>query len=151
MKMIVGMVALAVGLVAMSPLGGIQAQQDTTISDKDMRVFDFEDLKYPPFARQAMIQGVVVVRVKLNNDGKVVDAVALSGHDKLIPDCLANARKWRFQSNAQHTAVIVYNFRMPYAACKSETLVSFSMLQAPNFVTITACSVPINETTSHPN
>ena len=77
--------------------------------------------------------------------------IALSGHDKLIPDCLANAKKWRFQPNAQHAAVIVYNFRMPYAACKSETLVSFSMLQAPNFVTVKACSVPVNPTTSPRN
>ena len=71
MKMVVTTVAFAVGLLAMSPL---RAQQDTTINDKDMSVIDFDDLKYPSFARQAMIQGVVVVRAKLDNDGRVVDA-----------------------------------------------------------------------------
>ncbi len=148
MKIVVTTVALALGLLAMSPL---RAQQDATINDKDMSVIDFDDLQYPSFARQAMIQGVVVVRAKLDNDGKVVDAIAISGHDKLIPDCLVNAKKWRFQPNARRAAIIVYNFRMPYAACKSETLVSFSILQAPNFVTVTACSVPVNPTTSSRN
>jgi TonB family protein len=148
MKIIVRTVALAVGmLVTNAP----RAQQHTTINDKDMSVIDFDDIKYPSFARQAMIQGVVVVQVRLDNNGKVVDAVALSGHELLIPDCLANAKRWRFQPNARRSAIIVYNFRMPYAACKSETLVSFSMLQAPNFVNVTACSVRANPTTSPGN
>ena len=47
MKIIVRMLALAVCLLAMSPQGHIQAQQNTTISDADIKVLDFESLKYP--------------------------------------------------------------------------------------------------------
>ena len=131
-------------LLAMILLSYVQAQQDATVNDKDMTVSDFEDIGYPPLARQTRTQGVVVVRVRLDKDGKVTDAVALSGSELLIPASVANAKKWRFQSNAQRAAVIVYNFRMPHAACKSSSIVSFSMLQAPNFVDITGCEVPVN-------
>jgi hypothetical protein len=73
----------------------------------------------------------------LNDEGKVVEATAVSGNDILIPDCLANAKKWRFRPNAKKTVVIVYNFRMTYAVSKSGC--SQFMLQAPNFATITSC------------
>ncbi len=56
-----------------------------------------------------------------------------------------------FQPNARRAAIIVCNFSMPDAAFKSENLVSFSMFQARNFVTVTACSVPVNPTTSRRN
>jgi len=41
-----------------------------------------------------------------------------------------------FQPNARRAAIIVCNFWMPDAAFKSENLVSFSMFQAPSFVTV---------------
>jgi TonB family protein len=138
MKITATAVALAVGLLAMSPLGGTQAPQETTISDKDIKVLDFEALKYPALALQTNYQGVVVVRVKLEDDGKVAAAVAISGHETLVPDCLANAKKWRFQPNSRHVAVIIYNFRLSYASkCKSAS--SFFTLEAPNFATIIDC------------
>jgi TonB family protein len=138
MKIIVRTLALAVGLLAMSPQGHIQAQEDTTISDADIKVLDFESLKYPVLALQTSYQGIVVVRVKLDNDGKVAAAVAISGHPLLIPDCLANIKKWRFQPNTGHAAVIVYNFKLSYATkCKSAG--SFFTLEAPNFATIIDC------------
>jgi TonB family protein len=137
MKIILRTVALAAGLLAMTPLGQIHAQ-DTPIGDEDIKVRDFESLKYPALALQTSYQGVVVVRVKLDDDGKVSAAVAISGHKLLIPDCLANVKKWRFQPNSRHAAVIVYNFRLSHAAqCKSAG--SFFTIEAPNFVTIIDC------------
>ncbi len=47
----------------------------------------------------------------LDDQGKVVQAVALSGNDLLLPDCLVNAKKWRFKPNSMRAAVIVYNLR----------------------------------------
>jgi TonB family protein len=122
---------------------GLQAQQDVTVKDSDMTVSEFEDIGYPPLARQTRTQGVVVVRVRLDKDGKVTDAVALSGSEYLTSASVANAKKWRFQPNAQRAAILVYNFRTPHAACNSKTVLSFSMLQAPNFVSITGCEVPV--------
>jgi outer membrane biosynthesis protein TonB len=138
MKITVGAIALAFGLLATSPLSHIQAEPYGIISDDDIKVLDFESLNYPSIALQTNYQGVVVVRVKLDPDGKVVEAAAISGHKLLIPDCLANVKKWRFQTNEQHTAVIVYNFRLSYAAkCKSAG--SFFTLEKPNFATIIDC------------
>ena len=127
------------------PFACIVGQEGVVVHDKDMRVADFEDIAYPPLARQTRTQGVVVVRTRLDEDGKVIEALAISGSDLLVPASVANAKKWRFQPNAHHAAVIVYNFRMPDAACKSTTVTSFSILQPPNFVTVTACGVPVNE------
>jgi len=142
MKKIAPIAALVVGLLTISPLCNIQAQgDDLTVKDEDTRIIDSADLKYPPLARQTRTQGVVVVRVKLDSDGRVVEAHAVSGHALLMPDSIANAKKWRFQPNAQRAAVIVYNFRMPGGGCDSPT--SFSFVQAPNFVSITGCDVPI--------
>jgi len=144
MKMFVRRAALAMSLLAMTPQGHAQAQQETTISDEDIRVLDFESLKYPVLAHQTNYQGVVVVLVKLDTDGRVAEATAISGHKLLIPDCLANARKWRFYPNAKHAAVIVYNFRIPsalFARCKSAG--SFFTLEAPNFATITDCAITV--------
>ena len=140
MKMFVRRAALAISLLAVTPQGHAQAQQETTISDEDIRVLDFESLKYPVLAHQTNYQGVVVVRVKLDTDGRVAEATAISGHKLLIPDCLANARKWRFHPNANHAAVIVYNFRL-FARCKSAG--SFFTLEAPNFATITDCAITV--------
>lgn len=139
MKSYVKNILLATLFLVMDPLRGVQAEQGTTLNDKEMRIIASEDLKYPPFARSARIQGVVVVRAKLDNDGRVVEAAAISGHELLIPDSLANAKKWRFQPNAHRAAILVYNFRMPGGGCNSPT--SFSIVEAPNFVSITGCDV----------
>jgi TonB family protein len=122
----------------------LPAQQDLTVKDSDMTVSEFEDIGYPPLARQTRTQGVVVVRVRLDKDGKVTDAVALSGSEYLTSASVANAKKWRFQPNAQRAAIIVYDFTMPpQAVCNSKASVSFSMLRTPNFVTITGCGTTI--------
>jgi hypothetical protein len=62
MKMILSRAALAISLLAMTAQGHAQAQQETTISDEDIKVLDFESLKYPVLAHQTNYQGVVVVR-----------------------------------------------------------------------------------------
>jgi len=110
-----------------------------TVDDKDIKVIDYEELKYPLLAQYAPFEseGVVVVRVKLDDEGKVVEAAATSGNDILIPDCLANVKKWRFQPNAAKTAVIVYNLRMPQGECKSAS--SLFTFQRPNLATVTGC------------
>jgi len=138
MKRIARTIALFIGLMAVSPISHGQEHNNATINDKEISVVDFQEMRYPPLALQTRIQGLVVVQVKLNNDGGVVDASAISGSELLIPDCLTNIRKWKFQPNAHHAAVVVYNFKLLYTAgCKSAG--SFFTLEAPNLVTITDC------------
>jgi len=126
-----------------SSLSFPQAEQNATVSDSEMTVSNFEEIGYPPLARQTRTQGIVVVRVRLDKDGKVADAVALSGSELLTEASIVNAKKWRFQPNAKLTAIVVYNFRMPRVVCNLKTAASFSVLQAPNFVDITGCEVPV--------
>ena len=126
-----------IGLLAASSFRYIGTQQDRVINDRDIKLVNFEDLAYPTLGRTAHVQGVVVLRVKLDDQGKVADAIAISGAEALIPDSLANAKKWRFQPNAQNAAVIVYNFRLTGWISKSGC--SQFMLEPPNFATITGC------------
>jgi outer membrane biosynthesis protein TonB len=141
MKPISRNVILAIVFLAISLVTASQSQQDSAISDKEMKLVDFADLEYPKLARTALVQGIVIVRAKLDDKGYVVDSTALSGSDVLIPDSLANARKWRFQPNAKKAVIIVYNFRVTNAVSKSGC--SHFMLDPPNFATITSCAPQI--------
>jgi TonB-like protein len=57
-----------------------------------------QPLQYPPLAKAAKVQGTVVVRVLLDENGSVVCAEAIEGHPLLIPATLAQARNWSFPS-----------------------------------------------------
>jgi len=98
---------------------------------------------YP--AVRAHIQGVVVVRLKPEDQGKVPDAEAHSGASLLTGPSVENARKWRFEPNTQKAGVIVYNFQIKgechyYGGESSQ--VSF---YPPNLAAITACNDPTQQ------
>jgi TonB family protein len=124
-------------LVGLFPSAG--AQQGGTVSNRDIEVISFEELKYPALGLTARIQGLVVVQVRLDDDGKVVDATALSGHEILAPATLTNVKKWRFFPNAQKTAVIVYDFTLEDDCYKPDTFT----LKANNLAVITGHSFPV--------
>lgn len=131
---------LAAGLFAATPLAGLIAQQQSGERDDRVAIADWEELKYPPLAVQARVQGVVVIQVKLDEDGGVQESTAIWGSKFLIPDCLANAKKWRFQPNSQKNVVIVYHFYFDDSACHPGTSYSSnSKFMAPNFASITSC------------
>jgi TonB family protein len=112
------------------------------VLNESIRTQHFEDLVYPLAARLAHVQGVVVVRVQLDDGGRVTTAAAISGPKALISDSITNARKWRFQPNLEKTAVIVYSFRFEGLCnlpCSSQ-----SHYEPPNFVTVTTGSPVID-------
>jgi TonB family protein len=125
-------------------LEGSVGQVSSLPAAGETEVLEFEELRYPPLARQARLSGVVVVQANLDDKGGVSDAVAVSGNRVLIPDCLSNVRKWRFRPNASRRATVVYNFRFPCEGLlyKSENQHQF-VLEPPNFATITATPVTI--------
>jgi hypothetical protein len=129
--------AVIAGLIASASLLPTSAQRDAFVSNNSMKLVNFEDLEYPTIGRTAHVQGVVVLKANLDDEGKVVGATAISGPEPLIPDCLANAKKWRFRPNAKKSVVIIYNFKLTDAISKSGC--SHFMLEPPNFVTITSC------------
>jgi TonB family protein len=129
----------AAGLFAVMPLVGLEAQQGSEQRDDRVTIAYYEELRYPPLAFQARIQGVVVIQAKLDDDGKVVDSSAIWGSKYLIPDCLANAKKWRFQPGSSETVVIVYRFYFGENACTGTNYSSFELIP-PNFASISSCA-----------
>lgn len=52
---------------------------------------------YPPLARQARIQGVVVLHAIIDKDGKVAQLEVVSGHPLLVQAALDAVKQWRYK------------------------------------------------------
>lgn len=52
---------------------------------------------YPPVAKAAKASGAVQVQITVSEEGKVIDAVAVSGHPLLRDAALDAARQWEFK------------------------------------------------------
>lgn len=52
---------------------------------------------YPPLARQARIQGNVVLHAIIDKDGKVAQLEVISGHPLLVQAALDAVRQWRYR------------------------------------------------------
>ena len=124
---------------ASSPLIA-QTRDDTTVYNEELQIVHFEDFDYPAEARRTGVEGVVVIGATLNAQGPVIDATVVSGPRLLVPETLANARKWRFAPNRLKRAVIVYRFTLA-DACAPDTLQSFFTWNGPgpNVASISAC------------
>jgi TonB family protein len=53
--------------------------------------------KYPPTARKAQIEGIVVLCVTVGKDGTVLNVRATSGPKELIPAAVKALEQWRFR------------------------------------------------------
>lgn len=137
MKMNLKTAAMFIALACAFSPRYVAAQDEATIDDKDIKIVHFEKLTYPPVARAARIEGVVVIRVSLDDRGNVVKAVALSGKVLLTDRSLANVKNWTFQPNARNMAVVVYHFTLSLAAC-APYFSDFFTLEG-NLATITTC------------
>jgi protein TonB len=52
---------------------------------------------YPSLARQARIQGVVVLRAVISREGRIENLQVLSGHPMLVPAAMEAVRQWRYR------------------------------------------------------
>jgi protein TonB len=52
---------------------------------------------YPPLAKQAKIQGNVVIDAVIDVDGNVVEMQVISGHPLLIPSAMEALRHWKYE------------------------------------------------------
>jgi Gram-negative bacterial TonB protein C-terminal len=121
------------GLLLLIAAFGLVAQ-DQPIFNEDVGIVSFEALVYPLLPKLTRVQGAVVVQVKIDSEGKVASATAVSGPKQLIPDCLTNARQWLFNPRKARTVVIVYVFKIE-GLCKNPCSSSFSF-SPPNLATI---------------
>ncbi len=56
-----------------------------------------EPAQYPPLALKARIQGVVLLRVTVDEEGKVSDIKVISGHPLLIPAAVTAVSHWKYK------------------------------------------------------
>lgn len=136
---------IALMLIYGSSLAG--PQQDQAIADKgDVNVVSFEEMEYPHLAYFTHLQGHVAVRVKLDDHGKVSEAVAISGLPLLATPSVENVKKWTFRPNASKTALILYDFKILEGRCNSDS--SLFILEGANVPTILACPPLVNPSSS---
>jgi protein TonB len=52
---------------------------------------------YPPLARQARIQGTVMLRAQISKDGVIEGLTLVSGHPMLAPAAIEAVKQWRYK------------------------------------------------------
>jgi TonB-like protein len=148
MTTIRGIFVIAFLVVCSSSFAG--PQRDQSIADRgDVNVVSFQEMEYPHLPYYTHLQGVVAVRVKLDEQGKVLDAVAISGLPLLAAASVENVKKWLFEPNATKAALIIYNYKILDGRCNHDS--SLFILQGANVATVLACPPLVNPSTSGPS
>ena len=62
--------------------------------------------RYPPLARQARIQGMVILKIVINKDGDVRDLQLVSGHPMLAPAAIEAVKQWKYQPYTKDGEVV---------------------------------------------
>jgi protein TonB len=52
---------------------------------------------YPPLARQARIQGTVLLQAEISKDGTIENLRLISGHPMLAPAAIEAVKQWRYR------------------------------------------------------
>jgi protein TonB len=52
---------------------------------------------YPPLARQARIQGTVILRAQISKDGSIENLQLVSGHPMLVQSALDAVKQWKYK------------------------------------------------------
>jgi len=52
---------------------------------------------YPPLARQARIQGTVVLQAEISKDGNITNLQLISGHPMLAPAAIEAVKQWKYK------------------------------------------------------
>jgi TonB family protein len=90
-------------------------------TDKDLgpRLIKFVKPKYPLHAAPSRISGTVTVKVVIDEEGNVTDAIATAGPKEMYENSIAAARKSKFTPTKNYgypvkvTGVIIYTFVAP--------------------------------------
>jgi len=53
--------------------------------------------QYPPLARQARVQGTVVLHAVISREGKIENLQLVSGHPLLVQSAMDAVRQWRYR------------------------------------------------------
>src|SRR5438445_12372647 len=100
-----------------------------------------ESLSYDSFARQACIQGDVVVQITVNEEGTVAQEMLISGHPLLAKEVEKNVILWRFRQGMAETIRVTYEFRLEEPATYKEPI-SIMTFDLPYKVRVTSKRFP---------
>jgi TonB family protein len=117
-------ISLLLGLAALSPLHAASFRQAGTSlkavkkSEQELRAAAVSSAKpiYPALARAARISGDVVIKVAIDEQGKVTSASVVSGHALLNDAAESAAREWEFtpfkvdEKTVKVTGVLTFKF-----------------------------------------
>lgn len=87
----------------------------------------YQALRYPPLAHQARISGTVIVRVRVDDSGQVVESRSLSGHRLVRGATEENARLWRYGKNSAGGTYVAYFFEIKAMQCREPCHSNFAL------------------------
>ena len=108
------------GIISSTPMPKVAAPQRVRVSQgvtSGLLVHRVQP-NYPPLARQARIQGSVVLQAEISKDGAIENLRLMSGHPMLAPSAIEAVRQWRYKPyilNGEPVAVetqITVNFTL---------------------------------------
>jgi periplasmic protein TonB len=67
---------------------------------------------YPPLARQAHVQGMVVLDADLSEDGAIESLRVISGHPMLVPAAIDAVKHWRYKPYLVNASPVPVNSRI---------------------------------------
>ena len=73
---------------------------------------------YPPLAKQARIQGDVILQAEINKEGDVVNLELISGHPMLAPAAIDAVKQWKYRP---------YSLYGNPVAVQTQIIVNFSL------------------------
>jgi TonB family protein len=94
------LIATLIFLTALTALAA--SQEKTTRLQVDIKQMSDQLITkvapaYPPLARQARIQGTVVLKATINKTGDVVNLQLISGHPMLAPAAIEAVKRWKYK------------------------------------------------------
>jgi TonB family protein len=92
------LVASLLLLIALSSLALSQVHTDVRVDENVMSVHLLKRVSpvYPPLARQARIQGTVILKVQITKSGDVEKIQLVSGHPMLAPAAIEAVKQWKY-------------------------------------------------------
>jgi len=86
-------------LITLTSLAASQVHSDLIRTDENVmagRLMKRVPPVYPPLARQARIQGTVILKVRISKSGDVVNVQLVSGHPMLAPAAIEAVKQWKY-------------------------------------------------------
>jgi len=90
--------AIGIGIAPLPPLPPVAVVHPVRVSHMmEGNLIHRVQPTYPPLARQARIQGTVVLQAVISREGKIENLQLISGHPMLVSAAMEAVRQWRYR------------------------------------------------------